>query len=156
MCLTSRPVCFLHGGDSASRCPPRQEQSRYPASAAHAKSFAWRSAPCIAGQQGRFSVLIRGVCPTICRWGSLSSRLCCELQGWTSCSPQHQVVVLGACFLNGALFACEALTYVGSLGPLHCRKPASSADSSAALPRCGCSVHADRRTSCWHNKRRRF
>jgi hypothetical protein len=38
---------ILHTNDSASPAAPRQEQSRYTASAARADGFAWRSAPCI-------------------------------------------------------------------------------------------------------------
>ena len=136
MGTTGRPVCFCmavillpaacHG--KSSRGTPRLR--RTPRALHGALRLALRANNVVSP----FSFV---ACAHDLPLGSLSSRLCCELQGWTSCSPQHHVVVLGAYFLNGALFACEALAYVGSLGPLHCSKPASSADSSAALPRCG-------------------
>jgi hypothetical protein len=42
---------ILHANDSASLAALRQEQSRYPASAARAEGFAWRSAPCIGAHR---------------------------------------------------------------------------------------------------------
>ena len=53
----------LQTWDSASRSAPRQEQSRYPASAASAKDLAWRFAPCSLGNATKFV----GSCPACVR-----------------------------------------------------------------------------------------
>ena len=51
----TRTELLLHGSHSASRCAPPQEQSRYSASAAPIKDFAWRCAPCSLDRQIGFA-----------------------------------------------------------------------------------------------------
>ena len=52
----------MHAGDSASCWAPQQEQSRYSASAAPAKDFAWRSAPCSADHSIEFLTSAPRIC----------------------------------------------------------------------------------------------
>jgi hypothetical protein len=47
-CVYGRELMPVHAADSACREAPRQEQSRYSASAAQARRFAWRAVPCSA------------------------------------------------------------------------------------------------------------
>ena len=54
----TRTDVSLHARNSASRSAPLQEQSRYSASAAPAKAFAWRFAPCSLGHQIGFLTTI--------------------------------------------------------------------------------------------------
>ena len=58
----------LHARHCASRSAPRQEQSRYSASAAPAGDFAWRSAPCNAHQGLELSTLTARRYPRRSTW----------------------------------------------------------------------------------------
>ena len=62
----------LHASHSACRCAPRQEQSRYSASAAHAKNYAWRSASCSAD----YSLASVALIPCRCSGRPTSIDLC--------------------------------------------------------------------------------
>jgi hypothetical protein len=119
--------------DCASRFALRQEQSRYSASAAHAKSLAGRSAPCIADRQCcRSSWQAR----PLRHFGRLSSQrpsCCC-------CLDQTPLVI--------SLWLCRSCPGSSHL-PLRLWLNHGAEMYLCGSAACGCSVHADRRTFLW-------
>jgi hypothetical protein len=139
---------IFYAGDSASRAALRQEQSRYPASAACAKNVAWRSAPCIADHQSGLLV------PTSWKCSRSATSVHCLLSSVGGCKAGRLCTAAPSHCYWGQLLRWDWSALMPEIAERMCwlldsdsrLEPHGCGEKSfAALPPRGCSAHAARR-----------